>query len=170
MNEKRAILIGLCILVLSGCASLPNFDRKSREVALVPSDPEIYKLRPMPRVGAGATVVPVDATSVEDFDTTTLSERNAAASVPVASAEQKLGITIASLGSPTETGFWAKTPLVTQNAKGHLVDPATGKSVQVDLIPIDGPKTAGSRVSLAAMRLLGVSLTGLPELEVWIDG
>ncbi len=110
------------------------------------------------------------ATSVEEFDTTTQSERKAAAEVTATSVGRKLGLTVASLGSPAETGFWAKTPLVSETAQGRLVDPRTGKSVRVKLIPIDGSKTAGSRVSLAVMRLLDVSLTGLPELEVWLGG
>jgi hypothetical protein len=46
----------------------------------------------------------------------------------------------------------------------------TGQSSQVDLIPIDGPPTAGSRMSLAAMRLIGVPLTGLAEVEVFSGG
>jgi len=38
------------------------------------------------------------------------------------------------------------------------------------LIPIDGPDTAGSRMSLAALRLIGASLTDLTEVEVSLAG
>ena len=47
------------------------------------------------------------------------------------------------------------------------VDPATGKSAKVDLIPLDGPASGGSQVSLPALQLLGVSLTDLPTIEVY---
>jgi hypothetical protein len=39
--------------------------------------------------------------------------------------------------------------------------------VRVELRPIEGPATGGSRISLAALRLLGASLAGLPEVEVF---
>lgn len=77
-----------------------------------------------------------------------------------------LGTTIASLGTPDEPGLWVKTPLVTAKRKGRLVYPAKNTSATVTLIPIDGPASAGSRVSLAAFRMLGVALTDLPELEI----
>jgi len=48
-----------------------------------------------------------------------------------------------------------------------VVYPGNGKSAQVDLIPIEGPDTAGSRLSLAAFRIIEAPLTGLPEVEVF---
>ena len=81
-------------------------------------------------------------------------------------ATRRLGTTIASLGDATEPGFWLKTPLVKAQSPGVLRSVATGKTAQVTLIPIDGPDTAGSRVSLSAMRLLELPLTELAELEV----
>lgn len=103
------------------------------------------------------------AKTADAFDTTTAEQRAAAAAKPVA-AEAKLGKTVASLGDPTDPGFWIKTSLVTAPAKGRVENPATGQSVQVDLIP--APE-GGSRISLPAMRLLGVSLTDLPEVVVY---
>jgi hypothetical protein len=38
------------------------------------------------------------------------------------------------------------------------------------LIPIDGPATAGSRMSLSALRLIGASLTDLTSVEVSTSG
>lgn len=109
------------------------------------------------------------AHTVEQFDTTTNAQRaDAIAAAPVR-GERKLGATIGSLGDPTEPGFWLKTPLVSVAGKGRVEYPANGKSVAVNLIPIDGPKTAGSRVSLAALRLMGAPLTGLPELVVYAE-
>jgi hypothetical protein len=110
------------------------------------------------------------ARTVEQFDTTSKEQRAKAVKMAVPEkGERKLGKTIGTLGDPTQPGFWLKTPLVNAPAKGRVKYPATGKSVAVDLIPIDGLKTAGSRVSLAALRLLGAPLTGLPELIVYRD-
>ncbi|WP_299370271.1 hypothetical protein [uncultured Tateyamaria sp.] len=77
-----------------------------------------------------------------------------------------LGRTIASLGNAAEPGLWLKTPLVTSERAGQVYYPDTGKTVAVTLIPIDAPRTAGSRLSLAAMQALGAPLTGLPEVDV----
>ncbi|WP_023848174.1 hypothetical protein [Ponticoccus alexandrii] len=114
---------------------------------------------------------PAGARTVEQFDTTTPEERVAAAAAPVEPAgERSLGTTVASLGEVAEAGFWLKTPLVTERTRGRVLNPASGKSAQVDLIPIDGPASAGSRISLAAMRLLEASLTDLPTVEVFTGG
>jgi len=109
---------------------------------------------------------PANAASEEAFDTTTQEERQAAAEQPAA-GEALLGTTVASLGDPARPGFWLETPLVDAPAKGRVEYPANGKSAQVDLIPIEGPATAGSRISLAAMRLIEAPLTELPELRVF---
>jgi len=111
---------------------------------------------------------PKDAVTVEQFDTTTTAER--AAAVATAKPTNKaIGVTIASLGNPAEPGFWLKTPLVQEPTRGHVSIGAGGKAVALELLPIDGPQSAGSRISLAAMRLLGVSLAALPELTVFTD-
>ncbi len=109
------------------------------------------------------------AHTAEQFDTTTNEQRSEAVAVAPAGGGRKLGVTVGSLGNPAEPGFWLKTPLVSVAGKGRVEYPVNGKSVAVDLIPIDGPKTAGSRVSLAALRLLGAPLTGLPDLIVYAE-
>ncbi len=111
---------------------------------------------------------PQNARTVEEFDTTTVEERVEAAAP--ATGGRSLGTTIASLGDPTKAGFWLETPLVDAPAKGRVVFPGSGKSAQVDLIPIDAPEGAGSRISLAAMRLIEAPLTDLPTIEVYIEG
>lgn len=130
------------------------------EPAAVPADPgaPLDTVAPRPP--------PANAASEEAFDTTTRQERKAAAEKP-AGGEALLGTTVASLGDPARPGFWLQTPLVDAPAKGRVEYPANGKSAQVDLIPIDGPATAGSRISLAAMRLIEAPLTELPELRVF---
>lgn len=126
-------------------------------------------IRPEPRPITLETIArpPATARTIEDFDTTTTAERSEAASGR-SGAETDLGVSIASLGSPSEPGFWLKTPLVTAPGRGRVVNLETGKSVAVDLIPIDGPTTAGSRLSLPAMRLIEAPLTGLPEIRVFL--
>ena len=77
-----------------------------------------------------------------------------------------LGRTVASLGNAAEPGLWLKTPLVDAAQPGRVYYPETNTTVDVTLLPIDGPPTAGSRISLAAMQALGAPLTGLPEVDV----
>ena len=50
-----------------------------------------------------------------------------------------VGVEIPELAAPLEIG------------KGRIVNPATGKSVNVDLLPLSGPASAGSQVSLPAL-------------------
>lgn len=77
-----------------------------------------------------------------------------------------LGLTVASLGSPTEPGHWIKTPLVTEETAGRAVSVKTGKSVALRLIPIAGEAGSGSRISLLSMQSLGHALTDLAELRL----
>jgi hypothetical protein len=112
---------------------------------------------------------PETARTAEEFDTTTREQREAAAAADTA-GDALLGRSVVSLGDPARPGFWIETPLVTSATSGRVVFAGTGQSSQVDLIPIDGPPTAGSRMSLAAMRLIGVPLTGLAEVEVFSGG
>lgn len=115
---------------------------------------------------------PPTARTVEDFDTTTAEDRAEAIATPApgeAAGERRLGVTIASLGSPTDPGIWVKTPLVTEITQGRVEYPVNGKSVNVELRPSGGEPGSGSQVSLAAMRLLEAPLTGLPELTVYAN-
>ncbi|MFK7875443.1 MAG: hypothetical protein AB8B71_06635 [Paracoccaceae bacterium] len=137
----------------------------------VPTSVDNDLVRPKARSQANRAAAPSpSANTVETLDTTTPAERQQAADLPTESGAVSLGRTIASLGSPTEPGFWLKTPLVRTQTPGRVVYLANGKSVQVTLIPIDGPPTAGSRMSLPALRILGAPLTGLPEVSVFSDG
>lgn len=74
-----------------------------------------------------------------------------------------LGVTIASLDA-SMPGLWLKTPLVSVAQNGRIS--FNGKSASVQLLPIDGPATSGSLISLDAMRAIGAPLTGLPEIAV----
>ncbi len=152
----RALLISVLVLGLAGCGLI-----HPRTGAPASGEPAGCAGEP-----AAGGAPPPSARTVEEFDTTTAAERKAAAAAPVPKAAA-LGRTIASLGDPAEPGFWLETPLVTEVRKGHVVLPATGASAEVELRPIAGPASAGSRISLAALRLLGVALTDLPEIEVY---
>ena len=114
--------------------------------------------------------MPEGARTAEAFDTTTEAERAVAvqaAAEPPETPEEALGTTIATLGDPAEPGLWLATPLVSETRPGRLALADTGQSVLVELRPIEGPPTGGSRISLPAIRLLGVSLASLPKLEVF---
>jgi len=78
--------------------------------------------------------------------------------------------TVASLGDVSEPGLWLRTPLVSAATRGRVRDPATGRSVALELRPLDAAPGAGSRMSLAAYRSLGLALTALPELRVEAGG
>ena len=104
---------------------------------------------------------PPEARTVEEFDTTSAEERTAASSSTDTGA--LLGTDIASLGDPSKPGFWIETPLVSEPGRGRVVLAGTDTSVEVDLLPGDG----GSRLSLPAIRVLNVSLTDLPTVEIY---
>lgn len=107
-----------------------------------------------------------NARSAADFNTTS-AEQRAEAARPATSTERKLGDTIASLGDPTQPGFWIKTPLVRAPGQGRIVNPENNRSAKVELIPLAGPVSGGSQVSLPALQLIGVDLTDLPSIAVY---
>jgi hypothetical protein len=146
----------LPLIALTGCSSTA-FDGKLNGVfGIEPAVSEVpVVVAPPP---------PVTAVSVEDFDTTTQADRDAAVT-QVAATDAALGTTIASLGSPADPGIWLKTPLVTQETMGRAE--FEGTAIAIQLRPSGGAAGSGSQVSLAAMRLLGAPLTGLPELTVF---
>ena len=155
MGMRRIGVWGMIVVLgASGCAKL------------LPHSPETVDELPL-FVGFEKAPVPEpDARTVEQFDTTTKAERVAAAASTTGGA--RLGTTLASLGDPTDPGFWLKTPLVSVEAQGH-VETLSGKSVQLTLLPLAGEAGAGSQLSLPAMRVLELSLTDLPELIVYQD-
>jgi len=74
--------------------------------------------------------------------------------------------TVAGLGDPSRPGLWLETPLVQAEAQGRVRLVSGGAAIAVTLLPAPGPATAGSRLSLTAMRQLGAPLSALVELEV----
>ncbi len=151
---KRLSVAAVFVLGLAACEDL------------VPAD-AVVETAPQPEdIETTIAAPPADATSVEDFDTTTTEDRQAALDVEP-EGEVEIGRTVASLGDPVDPGFWLATPLVTQTTDGRVFYAPSGNSVAVELRPLDGPDTAGSRISLPAMRLLGAPLTSLAELVVF---
>ena len=139
---------------LGGCAQLPDFLRSAPPPEVSGPDlptPQANGARPMAR--------PTEAQEVAQE----------VAQVGPSAASGVLGTTVASLGDATQPGNWLETPLVSVRQTGQ-VSASTGKTVAVELRPISGPDGAGSRISLAAMLALGLSLTDLPELTVRADG
>jgi hypothetical protein len=146
----------LCALLLAGCADLglsPPAAPQTRAPAAAP----LPNTRP-PLTGAPRTV--------DDFDRATADERQAAVA-PAPAAAGSIGTTVASLGDPARAGFWMETPLVSTPTKGSVLYRPTGRRLNVDLIPIAGPASGGSRLSLSAMRMLDAPLTGLPQVVVF---
>jgi hypothetical protein len=158
MTRLSLLILPAVCLGLAGCANRGGVT----DADLAPAAGQV---RPMPRPG-GASMPGAGAVTAEQFDTTTEAERAAALAGPVG-GEARVGRTVATLGNPADPGFWLETPLVSTARPGRVVAVATGESVQVELRPIEGDPGAGSRISLPALRLLGVGLTGLHELDVF---
>lgn len=149
----------------AGCTGLaPMNGLFARKPAPEASGAPLSATLPAPETVQVSPLIAPEGQSVAALDTTTAAEREQAAT-PVAGGTS-LGQTIASLGDPTEAGFWLRTPLVSAPAKGRVVA-FDGASVAVDLLPLEGAPGAGSQISLSAMRVLGISLTDLPELTVY---
>lgn len=180
---KKLMISVVLMTGVSGCADMASrlgFDKPKGATAAPAAaaqtsaavDADGVAVATAAAVTAPATAAappPAAARSAEALDTTTPEQRKAAAA-PVAAQGKVLGKTIASLGSPTEPGLWLKTPLVKAETQGRVTNPATGKSSAVTLLPLGGPATAGSQMSLAALRLVGASLTDLTEVEVSTEG
>jgi hypothetical protein len=159
----------LAAVSLAGCAELAAELGLSQEPA-APAGLEEGAAPDEAVIQTSVTAPPPRPTArtVEEFDTTSAEDRAAAvASAGSAASEQRLGTTIASLGSPTDPGIWMSTPHVSEVTMGRVEYPVTGKSVTLELRPSGGVPGSGSQISLAAMRLLDAPLTALPELVVY---
>jgi hypothetical protein len=168
---KHYLVIGAVVLGLLGCSAvsdqLTGANQPMRLAVGVPVAATVEDTTLAPETAAPPP--PPQARTAEAFDTTA-PEQRAAASQPSGEGARILGTTVASLGSAIEPGLWVKTPLVKTEIQGRVSNPATGKSSTVALIPIVGPETAGSRMSLAALRLIGASLTDLTPVELSTSG
>ncbi|MBY6137825.1 hypothetical protein KUV26_00070 [Leisingera daeponensis] len=73
--------------------------------------------------------------------------------------------TVASLGDPSLPGMWMETPLVAAEQQA-LIRSSRNTQVVVTLKPVPGEASGGSRLSIGAMRALGLPLTELAEVQV----
>ncbi|MEY8880673.1 hypothetical protein [Donghicola sp. XS_ASV15] len=123
-------------------------------------------LAPAPEVETSVISPPANARTAAQYDTATDAQKTAALSGggQTASKGQFLGTQTVSLGDPKEAGIWVKTSLV-DSARPGTVKLKDGANVLVDLKPLDGPGAA--QISLSALRLLGLGLTSLPEVEIY---
>lgn len=164
---KHYIILGVAVVALAGCAGVT--DRLGLGKRGADAAPPTAEAEASSSSATAAARPPAGARTADALDTTT-AEQRAEASKPAAAGAKSLGTTVASLGSATEPGLWMKTPLVKSEMQGRVTNPATGKSSTVELIPLDGPASGGSRMSLSALRLIGASLTDLTKVEVSTNG
>lgn len=166
----RSAALCACLLA-AGCAGLPFGPRTPPDadvqVAAPGPDTQRPEARPDPSAAAAAPVRSTGRTA-DALDTTTPAER-AAALTPAAAGGRDLGRTVASLGDPSEPGFWLRTPLVQDARPGQVRLASGGAAVRLELRPSGGAPGSGSQLSLAAFRALGVDLGALPDLLVLAD-
>ncbi len=145
---------GAIALLLAGCGT-PIFQNTAEApVAEGPATPDEVIAPPV--VPPRQSIPEIADVRVQPADT---------AVAPAATKQSgTLGQTIASLGDARQSGLWLKTPLIKTAQKGQVR--FGGKTVDVELFPLEGPETAGSRISLQAIQALGAPLTGLLEIDV----
>lgn len=162
----RTIALVTALALLGACAApIDGGGPAVAPGAAPPTDPERTDAVV---AGAGTAPAPHGAITAEQFDTTTEEER-AVAVAAAAEAEPEparlLGTEVVALGNPAETGLWLATDLVSAVAPGRVIDPVSGNAVLVELRPLEG--SGAPQISLAALRLLGASLTALPTVEIY---
>lgn len=163
-------------LVLAGCSQFSGFGRGGQAgIAAEAPPPEVLNpdaetTRPQVRPGEDAGVRTLGAAGLrpEALDQTSTQERTAALAPPAARTEL-LGETLASLGSPAETGLWLRTGLVTQVTQGRIEVQNGSGSLRVELRPSGATAGAGSQLSLSAFTTLGLPLTQLVGLRVYAE-
>lgn len=160
---KKIYLIALTSTVfLTACADMPLFEPRERAASQPTAAPAPTTSTRPPLTGAPR--------NVDDFDVASAEEREAAVAAPAPAATAgSIGTTVASLGDPGRSGFWLETPLVSEPTRGSVLYRPTGRRLNLDLIPIAGPASGGSRISLSAMRMLDAPLTSLPQIEVFTN-
>lgn len=112
-----------------------------------------------------SAMAPQDTLDTVATDQTATSQGGAIAAAGAVSGFTGRASTIATLGDPAIPGLWMETPLVSTEQRARLRSPK-GNEVTVTLKPISGAASAGSRLSISAMRALGAPLTELVEVQV----
>ncbi|RAP43246.1 hypothetical protein BYZ73_00625 [Rhodovulum viride] len=160
-------------LVLAGCngAGTPLGDGAAPPAEEIPADPgaPLSALGTLPTDGVPEATGPEAGAAAGSDAVPPAPSGLAEATAPVFGLERELGVTTASLGDPNEAGFWAVTPLVDETRRGRLADPVSGASAQVELRPSDSSPGAGTRVSMQALRALGLPPISLTNLKVYVS-
>lgn len=173
MRGPSCLVLGVS-LFLAGCAGFPGLGGRGGEaltVGMPVQTPDDVTVRPVARPGSGASPVRgigSGGNRPEDLDRTSPEER-AAALAPPAARTQMLGETLASLGSPAETGLWLRTGLVTTVTQGRIETQDGRGSLRVELRPSGAVAGAGSQMSLSAFTTLGLPLTQIVPLRVYAE-
>jgi len=150
---RIAITLGLTAL-LAGCA----IGRPEPLALFTPTG------EPITNVAAAPDDPAQDATAVDgaaDTAEVAEAEENAAPH----GAPDVYGITVATLGDATDPGLWIETPFAQIEMPGRVIS-ESGRIIELTLRPSGGALGSGSRISLAAMQALGLSLTDLAILTV----
>lgn len=158
-------------LMVAGCAQLSGSGRGGLSNSGPAPDvqsPGTETVRPEARPGAGARALGTAGLRPEALDQTSAEVRAAALAAPAART-QLLGETLASLGSPTETGLWLRTGLVTSVTSGRIEVQDGSGSLRVELRPSGAPAGTGGQLSLSAFTTLGLPLTQLVNLRVYAE-
>ena len=135
------------LALMAACTPLTGGGNTAKEAPVLGPDPESAKLEDL------SDIVP-DESGMRPAKTSVTGPQS----------------TIAGLGDPGKPGLWLETPLVTAQGPGRIRLASGGGTVAVTLLPVPGESTAGSRLSLEAMRQLGAPLTELVELTVTPGG
>jgi len=167
-NISKIITVLFAAFVLGACSMPNNGMLKSKNttdpVAQTPTQTDTRpKLRP------DAPTEPVSEPLTEQTATNVSDAQIAKATKPTERAGQDKGLTIASLGLLNQDWFWLSTPLVTTQTNGRVVVEKTGASVNLTLLPNGTPAGSGSQLSIAAMQALGVPITDLVPVRVFIQ-
>ncbi|MDE4138823.1 MULTISPECIES: hypothetical protein [Rhodobacterales] len=151
---SAALPLSLSLLLLAGCGNLDFPDLRGQAASSTPA-PTAAPVTGAPLDATGGALTVPDAVE-EDM----VSEAEAPAASSIFTGTEQV---VASLGDPAVPGLWMETSLVGTEQQAVLRS-ASGAEVQVTLKPAANGGSA--RVSIAAMRALGLPLTELVELQV----
>ena len=156
MKSTHVVPAFVALLVVGSLAGCGLTRRaKVEDSILAPMTAPVVERTVLPPLGTGQSAAVLDQTTAA---------QKAAATAKAEGVERSLGLAIVTLGSPAEQGFWIRSPLIAAAAKGR-VQLASGASVNVDL----RPGTGAALLSLAAYRALGLDLTALPEVTIYVQ-
>lgn len=164
----QIVIFGLSV-VLSGCSIKDSLQKlKRNDTAVTASVADDDTAKPVMRDAVGPPLQNTGHITVAEAAKVSDAELKQATAKPIARPERDLGKTVASLGLIDETGFWLQTPLVQSPVDGRIIYLKTGTSINLRLLPNGQTAGSGSQISIAAMKVLGISIVDLVEVQVYI--